>query len=381
MAGLSALLTSWTLVYLGDLLRDPAGREHLQLVLIRGTALERAARVEERGRRVRVNWWATPRARRMMGLLLGQPGLVLVVAVIAQGSGAPRAPIAAAAGLALSLLGVVDQQMMRTRGLYARSDMGAPMLLAVLAAKSGVAAVAVWILLDAWHRASNWWLGAAAEFVLALVVASVAHRPVVWAERRARRRTRADFGSESGRGNLLYLRAFGDDGVRQRTPIQTGGLPRSLLPFPRVRFEEALAALLADNGELVTVGRPGERLPELGATRTYFPHDGWQDAVRETAHRCQAVFLVAGLTSSLGWEIDQLRAWGLLSKTMILLPLTRTASGALAGCSWSRSCSTWIRSPTTSGSTRCGSASASTPTASRCTTCPSVGTGPSTPEQ
>ena len=91
-------------------------------------------------------------------------------------------------------------------------------------------------------------------------------------------------------------------------------------PSPSVRFEEALTAHLVLQPRAGHGGSARREPAQLGATRTYLPHDGWQGSVRETAHRCQAIFLLGGLTNSLSWEIQQLRDWGMLGKTLILLP-------------------------------------------------------------
>lgn len=129
------------------------------------------------------------------------------------------------------------------------------------------------------------------------------------------------FGAQADRQSLLLLRSFGDDGTKLRTLSTVSGPSCPVVMGPRERFEELLAAaIIVSQSRLVAIGRPGERLPELGAARTYYPDDDWQDAVRVTAARSAAVLLVAGRTEGLAWEVEQLRAWGLLNKTLVLLP-------------------------------------------------------------
>ena len=79
----------------------------------------------------------------------------------------------------------------------------------------------------------------------------------------------ADVIAADTRPPVVYLRSFQDDG---RSPV--GGVAGIFLKvgswfFP-IGFEQALAAIMNRVGPFVAVGRPGERLPELGANRFYF---------------------------------------------------------------------------------------------------------------
>jgi tetratricopeptide (TPR) repeat protein len=129
------------------------------------------------------------------------------------------------------------------------------------------------------------------------------------------------FGAEADRSSVLFLRSFADDTTRLLSAVAISGPAHPLVAGGQERLEELVATTVqAHSGRLVAIGRPGERLPELGSARTYYPDEQWQDAVRATAARCRAIVLVAGRTEGLGWELQHLRDWGLLSKTLVLLP-------------------------------------------------------------
>ena len=126
------------------------------------------------------------------------------------------------------------------------------------------------------------------------------------------------FGIEVDEKDTLFLRSFNDDSLMIRainSYVGALGVFRGYL----VRFEEATALFARNHGPLVAIGRPGEFLPELGASRTYVTDDEWQQAVEDTARRAGSVLLVAGVTDGLAWELNHLGDRGLLQKTLVLL--------------------------------------------------------------
>ena len=54
------------------------------------------------------------------------------------------------------------------------------------------------------------------------------------------------------------------------------------------------------------VGRPRDRMPQLGASRLYVPDGEWQDKVGKLMQDSGLVLVLAHQTTGgLGWEIDQ----------------------------------------------------------------------------
>ena len=63
--------------------------------------------------------------------------------------------------------------------------------------------------------------------------------------------------------------------------------------------------VLHDFGPCIAIGRPGEKLPHLGAARMYIADDKWQDEVRGLLTSSRLVVLRAGKTKNFLWEVEQ----------------------------------------------------------------------------
>src|SRR5262249_40494394 len=69
--------------------------------------------------------------------------------------------------------------------------------------------------------------------------------------------------------------------------------------------ERALADMLESVGPVVSIGRPGEFAPRLGAHRLYVENASWQAAVSALISKASFVFVLAGSTPGLGWELTE----------------------------------------------------------------------------
>ncbi len=83
----------------------------------------------------------------------------------------------------------------------------------------------------------------------------------------------------------------------QATLLEAVGHPRGGL--------EELTWLLERVGPMVAIGKPGERLPELGAARLYVDDESWKDTITALMRRAALVVIRAGNTTSLWWEVEQ----------------------------------------------------------------------------
>ncbi len=118
-------------------------------------------------------------------------------------------------------------------------------------------------------------------------------------------------------GRTLWLRSFTDDGVQARAFGPLGLL--AVFGAFKVRFEELVAWWSTLDGDLVTVGRPGEPYPLLGATRTYIPIQGWEAEVERFVDKAGVVLLIAGSGAGLQWEVDHVTG-SPRRRTLLLLP-------------------------------------------------------------
>jgi len=94
--------------------------------------------------------------------------------------------------------------------------------------------------------------------------------------------------AEDNRPPVVYLRSFQDDYVTAEGTLSTpelgafggalvGGMLEALdLAGGTVTEEEQLAEALKDVGPFVAIGKPGEKLPQLGASRMYLQDSEWR---------------------------------------------------------------------------------------------------------
>jgi hypothetical protein len=104
---------------------------------------------------------------------------------------------------------------------------------------------------------------------------------------------------------VIYMRSFKDDAAAS-TPVMSGP-PGWAVLFPKelVTEEELVARILNDFGPMVTIGRPGEALRELGAARMYVSEQEWHEKVAELMQSAKVVVLRLGQTEGLWWELEQ----------------------------------------------------------------------------
>ena len=115
------------------------------------------------------------------------------------------------------------------------------------------------------------------------------------------------------RAPVLYLRSFDDDAV----PDYTG----SMTPLgARLTVEMQLAKVFMGMGPVVSIGRPGERLPELGTNRFYVSDDDWQQAVLYFLDRAAGVIIVVGRSTGVTWEITTALRNVPLSRLLFVFP-------------------------------------------------------------
>jgi hypothetical protein len=88
---------------------------------------------------------------------------------------------------------------------------------------------------------------------------------------------------------VIYLRSFDQD---QKTAKRKGSWTE----------EEYLAQLLTLIGPVIAIGRPGEKLPEVGARRLYVNDDEWQSTVEGLMKSSRLVAIRTGRSSGLRWE-------------------------------------------------------------------------------
>ena len=144
--------------------------------------------------------------------------------------------------------------------------------------------------------------------------------------RRLLQPTASELQTRDPRRPVVLLRSFGDDNLSIVTGRdQEGGVNTS-------DFEESIEDQFAPFGPFVAIGKPGERLPTLGAARNYYGDAEWKDAVAKWMDEALALIVIAGLTDGLGWELECIRERGYLGKLIVLMPprVTKERRGSRA---------------------------------------------------
>jgi hypothetical protein len=81
------------------------------------------------------------------------------------------------------------------------------------------------------------------------------------------------------------------------------------IPLWKTTTPEEDIGLVVDNlGPFIAIGRPGERLPELGAHRLYVRDNEWQRVVALVIQESTLVILQGGNTRGVHWELETLLA-------------------------------------------------------------------------
>ncbi len=111
---------------------------------------------------------------------------------------------------------------------------------------------------------------------------------------------------------VLYLRSFSAD--------KHGASYSGRSPLVRSTNEEQLAEMLSEIGPVIAIGRPDDKLPQLGAARQYVDDDKWQSYVEKCMRRAQLVVVRIGQTEGLWWEISTAVKLAKSKRLVLLVP-------------------------------------------------------------
>jgi len=114
---------------------------------------------------------------------------------------------------------------------------------------------------------------------------------------------------------VLLLRSFTDD---------VAGIPPNMF-IPRLfrrrkRLEEMIGQQLTSAGPFVAIGKPGERLPQLGASRLYVGDTEWQAVVESYIAQSELIIVIAGKTHWVQWELANVIRQDRLAGLLIVFP-------------------------------------------------------------
>jgi hypothetical protein len=126
---------------------------------------------------------------------------------------------------------------------------------------------------------------------------------LLWRGRQYAAQARAKLIVTDSRSRVLYLRAFRSDASTSKQAFFNTFDSRFLLGLESE--EEQLAEVLLPFGELIAIGRPGERLPAPGAARIYTSDEEWKDVVKRQIQAARLVVIRAAAGENVFWELTQ----------------------------------------------------------------------------
>jgi hypothetical protein len=134
----------------------------------------------------------------------------------------------------------------------------------------------------------------------------------------------ADVLAKDDRPPVVYLRGFQDE-VRERgvgellaVSWQRPAATEVAAWGPREQIE--FAKLMQRIGPHIALGRPGEKLPEVGAGKLYVADADWQPKILEWLKKARLVVVQAGVTPGLRWEMGQIVKRLSPAKLLVILP-------------------------------------------------------------
>jgi hypothetical protein len=134
----------------------------------------------------------------------------------------------------------------------------------------------------------------------------------------AQRSTEAD-----ARPPVLLLRGFDEDYLEVENTSPQKPISGFLVAARTISFEEMLFDLISPCGPVIAIGRPGEMVPPLGASRFWVSDDQWQEAVNELLDECSLVVLIMGKIqggAGLAWEAQRLFGLRHPEKVVFVVP-------------------------------------------------------------
>jgi hypothetical protein len=128
--------------------------------------------------------------------------------------------------------------------------------------------------------------------------------------------------ANDARPPILILRSFSDDDLPVAARFR-GNSTLSWTSSANLTLEELLAEVLGAYGPVIAIGRPGEKVPPLGAGRMYVTHQEWRQRVDDLLARCQVVVMIIGEIKGedgVAWEFRRLLEVQPLKKVLLVFP-------------------------------------------------------------
>jgi len=139
-----------------------------------------------------------------------------------------------------------------------------------------------------------------------------------------------------GRDPVVYLRSFDVDEALATGASSLEGRQGNFLTWRALHpafwserrewsFEEVLCRALSEEGAVIAIGKPDERLPKLGAARKYVADSAWREEVSGMLSKARFACLVIGSSEGLLWEVGQVFESGKPGRILLVVPQRQDA--------------------------------------------------------
>jgi hypothetical protein len=227
-------------------------------------------------------------------------------------------------GLALCFYAASSPRMTST------ASMSTGIVLRVIGTGGCILAISIWtsalLAFAVKQLAPGWWIYKWYGPVGMLFAGAVYHagQDVLRSSRRHLTKIVKDLDTLNGESFVLYLRPFVNDALQESPQRRVLGLFPLFGLFVTGRSEEerVAAALKRLLGPMVAVGKPGEVLPYVGASRLYLPLDDWQEPVRRLITQARMVVLALGPGEGTMWELRQALSSLPPERLILLVPMS-----------------------------------------------------------
>jgi hypothetical protein len=85
-------------------------------------------------------------------------------------------------------------------------------------------------------------------------------------------------------------------------------------------FEMLIVETLQEIGPVIAIGRPGDRLPPLGAAREYVQNGEWHTRVQSLIKQAGVIVVLLGEGEGLKWELNELQRLQAWPNTLVVVP-------------------------------------------------------------
>jgi hypothetical protein len=121
-----------------------------------------------------------------------------------------------------------------------------------------------------------------------------------------------DYMHRHDRNLILYLREFEADESPSPFAVSDGRDENY------TSDEDLLINKIKKYGDLLAIGKPGERLTSVGDYRLYIDGKDWQSVVSDLLQKADAIILRCGVSEALHWEIDKITNLNLIEHTVFI---------------------------------------------------------------